>query len=175
MAKVIRWACPLWVWAILACVPLVGCSTSRFRVVDAATDAPLDCVLVEGYRFRPLQAIPSDFSWNELDLDPTDRNGSVSSTSAWSLMPGDNEYRFVFIKPGYRPAEALVYPDKTLLVSPADDAGWRPAEDDPRHMIGNVPARTFETVSGKGEMTIRLYRDENVKPASGDSNGGVPQ
>jgi hypothetical protein len=92
-------------------------------------------------------------------------------------MPNGNEYRFVFTRAGYRPAEVLIYPDKTLVVSPADDAGWTPIKNDPRHLVGNLPTRNFETVSGGGEIDVLLHRDESepapsTAPASENDTSG---
>jgi hypothetical protein len=136
---------------------LAGCTSTHFLVVDANTRQPIADVQVAGYRSRSLQRVPDDYTWMEVDSSFTSPTGAATATHPVSIIKADNEYRFVFAKAGYKTAEALIYPDRALVASPADDAGWRMADKEDHNLRGFVPTKNFEQSGNSGPVIIPLY------------------
>src|SRR5579862_3098596 len=114
----------------LALVLLTGCTSTRFVVIDANSHEPIPDVQVAGYRSFSYQRVPDDYTWSQVDSSMTGPTGAANSSHPASIVKQDNEYRFVFSKAGYKTAEALIYTDRALVASPADDAGWKLADKD---------------------------------------------
>jgi hypothetical protein len=137
-----------------------GCTSSRFLVVDANTRQPINDVRVAGYRSMSYQRVPDDYTWVEVDSSMTNGQGDASASHPLSIVKSDNEYRFVFTKPGYKSAEALIFQKFSLIASPADNAGWHMADTSNRDLRGLVPSKNFEQFN-RGEMLIvPLYPED---------------
>ena len=144
---------------------MAGCTSTRFVVVDANTHEPIADVHMAGFRSFSYQRVPDDNTWVEVDSGVTNATGNAATRShPASIVRADNEFRFVFSKPGYKTAEALIFSDRTLVASPADDAGWRMADKDDRKLRGMVPTKNFEETGGKETIIVPLYPTDPPPP-----------
>lgn len=116
--------------ATVVCLSLAGCSvTSRFQVFDATTNQPLEGVRVTRYEWHEWTATEKMASAaprpnTEVPLGPTGSDGTLASTVPSKGIPAENHFGFMFVKLGYKPAEARVEGGNADVASPSAGSRW---------------------------------------------------
>ena len=133
--------------AILMLVQL-SCSGSRFKVVDAATGAPLTGVQVT--RGGARQVASGRHAPTRTPLGLTRPDGTFVSDTL-------RQRPVLFSKDGYKTA-SVAFPDsRAWVVSPMEDAVWRPTEDDERHLGEVLPTSHYRIVSRHRVIRVPMW------------------
>ena len=162
-------------FSILVVTASGGCVTHQFQVVDSSTQQPLSGVEVSGYRYREFSPVSNDLSWAWVSMDATSKDGTLSSIEPRSFVPMQNQFKFVFTKPGYKTAEVLSQPGRAFVASPAQEAGWTEMPGDEQHPAITVPTRNFQELANPSRISVPLYRETpTTLPAESNSTRSNP-